>query len=150
MTETRMRADRATEERQQRRRRDDVTIDGSQRLKLAIPEEVRARLAAEGRESRWINDDGNRIHNLTKLDDYDRVEGVEPVLVGTGKDGEPLKAYLHSKPKDFIREDQRKADVRRVETEKALLRGKNPDDPIASDEAFYADSANKIIRGGSG
>lgn len=150
MTEARMRTDRATEERQQRRRRDDVTIDGSQRLKLAIPDEVRARLQAEGREPRWINDDGNRIHNLTKLDDYDRVDGVEPVLVGTGKDGEPLKAYLHSKPKDFIREDQRKADSKRVETEKALLRGKNPDDPVAADGAFYADTANKITRGGSG
>jgi hypothetical protein len=102
MTEVRTRADRTTEEATQRRRRDDTTIDGAQRLKLAIPPEVEARLKEEKRTPRWINDEGNRIHNMTKLDDYDRVEGVEPEVVGTTKEGQPIKAYLHSKPDAFI------------------------------------------------
>lgn len=147
MTEARQRTDRITEERQERRRRRDSTIDGSQRLKLAIPEEVTERLAREGRTPRWINDEGNRIHNLTRLDDYDRVDGVEPVVVGTTKEGQPIKAYLHSKPTEFMREDQEKLDARRRETEAALLRGKNPSDPINGDESFYADAANSIQHG---
>jgi hypothetical protein len=48
MTDVRGRADRQTEVRQERRRRSDTTIDGGQRLKLAIPPEVEARLKAEG------------------------------------------------------------------------------------------------------
>lgn len=147
MAEARERTDRITEEAAQRRRRNDTTIDGSQRLKLAIPEEVAQRLKAEGREPRWVNDEGNRMHQLTKLDDYDRVDGVEARVVGTTKEGKPIKAYLCSKPKAFIEEDRAKADAPRVEFEKALERGKNPNDPIAGDASFYADEANSIRRG---
>lgn len=147
MTEVRAREDRTTVEAAQRRRRDDATIDGSQRLKLAIPPEVEQRLQAEGRVPRWVNDEGNRMHNLTKLDDYDRVDGVEPRVVGTTKDGQPIKAFLCSKPKAFIEEDRAKADAPRVDFEKALERGKNPEDPIAADPSFYADEANSISRG---
>lgn len=148
MTEQRARVDRQSVERTERRRRDDITIDGSGRLKLAIPPEVAARLKSEGRQPRWINDEANRIHNMTKLDDYDRVDGVEPVVVGTTKDGTPIKSFLHSKPLDFVREDQEKLDSTRRATEAALLRGKNPQDPITGDESFYADSANTISHGG--
>jgi hypothetical protein len=147
MTDTRERAGRATEEATQRRRRDNGTIDGSQRLKLAIPPEVAERLKQEGREPRWVNDEGNRMHNLTVLDDYDRVDGVEPRVVGSTKEGKPIKAHLCSKPKAFIEEDRRKADAPRVDFEKALERGKNPNDPIAGNDSFYADPANKISRG---
>lgn len=147
MAETRAREDRKTEELQQRRRRTDDTIDGAQRLKLSIPEAVAEKLAAEGREPRWINDEGNRIHNLTVMDDYDPVAGVEPRVVGTSKDGKPIKAYLHSKPKAFIAEDRERSDAKRREVEAALVRGKNPADPIAGDGSFYADEANSIGRG---
>lgn len=147
MAETRAREDRKTEERQERRRRRDTNIDGGQRLKLAIPEEVAERLETEGRQPRWINDEGNRIHNMTKLDDYDPVDGVEPRVVGTTKDGKPIKAYLHSKPKAFIQEDREARDSERREVEAALVRGKNPTDPIAGDSSFYADEANSIGRG---
>lgn len=148
MTEARLRADRTTEEAAQRRRRDDTTLDGAQRLKLSIPEEVTKRLKAEGRVPRWVNDEGNRLHQLTKLDDYDRVDGVDARVVGTTKDGQPIKAYLCSKRKDFIEQDRAKADAPRVEFEKALERGKNPNDPITGDASFYADAANSISRGG--
>jgi hypothetical protein len=148
MADDRTRADRTTEERTERRRRSDTTIDGSQRLKLAIPEDVEARLKAEGRQPRWINDEGNRLHNLTQLDDYDRVDGVEPRVVGTTKEGKPIKAFLHSKPIDFVNEDRQKLDSRRRETEAALLRGKNPQDPVAADDSFYAVEGNQISHGG--
>jgi hypothetical protein len=147
MAEIRERADRITEEATQRRRRTDTTIDGGQRLKLAVPPEVETRLKQEGRTPRWINDEGNRMHNLTQLDDYDRVDGVEPRVVGTTKEGKPITAYLCSKPAAFIAEDQERMDAKRRETERALLRGANPNDPITGDASFYADEANSISRG---
>lgn len=148
MTDTRGRTDRQTEVRQERRRRSDTTIDGGQRLKLAIPPEVEERLKAEGRTPRWVNDEGNRVHNLTKLDDYDKVDGVEPRVVGTSKDGQPIKAHLCSKPNAFIQEDQGKIEERRRETERALLRGKNPGDPIAARDDFYVAEGTEIKHGG--
>jgi hypothetical protein len=148
MTDNRGRTDRRNEEAQVRRRRDDVTIDGGQRLKLAIPQEVAERLKSEGRVPRWVNDEGNRMHNLTKLDDYDKVQGVDPRVVGTSKEGKPILAHLCSKPAQFIAEDREKLDARRRETERALLRGKNPEDPIAGNDSFYADEANTIQHGG--
>ena len=150
MTRTSGRTERQEEVQQQRRRRDDVTIDGGQRLKLAIPAEIEARLKTEGRTPRWVNDEGNRIHQLTRLDDYDKVAGVAPVHVGTTKDGKPIKAHLCSKPAAFIAEDKAKLETRRKETENALLRGKNPEDPIAGRSDFYADPANTIHHGGPG
>jgi hypothetical protein len=148
MTEDRTRADRTTQEAAQRRRRSDTTIDGSQRLKLAIPPEVQARLKAEGRTPYWANDEGNRIEQLTVHDDYDKVEGVEPVTVVVNqKTGETCRTHLLSKPTRFVEDDRKKVEAVRRETEAALLRGKNPNDPIAGDDSFYADEANSIRRG---
>lgn len=151
MAEMRQRADRITEERQERRRRNDTTIDGARRLKLAIPDDVAARLEAEGRVPRWINDEGNRLVNLTQYDDYDRVDGVAPVPVGTTKEGKPIMSYLHSKPKAFIDEDRAKADRPRREMEAALLRGKVPGDQHSHDDRYsqgYVDEASSISGGG--
>lgn len=131
----------------ERRRRKDTTIDGSQRLKLAIPPEVAAKLKADGRTPRWVNDEGNRMHNLTRMDDYDKVSGVSPVVVGTTKEGKPIKAYLCSKPTEFLDEDRKAKEAVREQTEAALLRGKNPDDPIAGRGDFYVDPASKIQHG---
>jgi hypothetical protein len=39
-------------------------------------------------------------------DDYNKVEGVDPVPVGTGIDGKPILAHLLAKPIEFMREDQ--------------------------------------------
>jgi hypothetical protein len=153
MTEARGRPTRQNEEAQQRRRRSDVTIDGGQRLKLAIPPEIAERLKAEGRTPRWINDEGNRMHNLTRLDDYDKVDDVPPVPVGSTKEGKPIKAHLCSKPTAFIEEDRAKLDERRKETERALLRGKPPGESHSHDEKYssgYVDEASSIRRGGLG
>lgn len=147
MTAQGQRTARKDEVGQERRRRSDTTIDGSGRLKLAIPPEIAARLEAEGRAPRWINDEGNNMVQKTKYDDYDKVPGVAPSLVGTGKDGKPIKAHLCSKPTRFIEEDKAKAEAVRKETERALLRGKVPNDPTAGSESFYADPANKIQHG---
>jgi hypothetical protein len=158
MTAASGRPARQAEVQQERRRRDDATIDGGQRLKLAVPEHVAERLKREGRTPRWINDEGNRMHNLTKMDDYDKVAEVAPVVVGTTKEGKPIKAHLCSKPAAFIEQDRAKMETRRRETEAALLRGRNPDAPAIGDgihsQAYGDDEpviqANRIHRGGLG
>lgn len=148
MTEARGRADRQTEVAAERRRRDDATLDGGQAKKLAIPEAIEAKLKAEGRVPRWINDEGNRIHNLTVMDDYDKVEGVDPIPVGTGKDGKPIMAYLHSKRADFIADDRSKKDKFRRDMEDGMLKGAVPgQNPTPNTAQTYADKANKIERG---
>lgn len=111
---------RAAQEKAQRRRRGDEALAATRRL--PIPPEVKAELEARGLHPRWVNDQGNRMHRFTVQDDYDPVEGVEPVPVGTAEDGKPILAHLLAKPKDFIREDQRKSDARRKLTEEALFR----------------------------
>lgn len=111
---------RAQVEAQRRRRRGDEALSAAKRL--PIPPEVEARLKAEGLVPRWVNDQGNRMHRMTVQDDYDRVEGVEPVPVGTDEAGKPILAHLLAKRRDFIEEDRAKADERRRETEASLFR----------------------------
>lgn len=150
MTEQRERTDRITEETAERRRRRDDTIDGSKRQKLAIPEHVAQRLKEEGRTPRWAVKDSARMLQLTEQDDYDPVEGVPTVPTRSLADGSRIEMMLLSKPTAFIEEDRAKAETPRKELEEALLRGKNPEDPIAGDDSFYADQANQLRRGGSG
>lgn len=155
MTDSRERAERSQEERQQRRRRHDGNIDASQNKRLAIPEEIEAQLKADGLTPRWVNDEGNRIHSLTTRDDYDKVGGVKPVRVGTNKDtGKPIFAHLYAKKTEFIDEDRAKADVGRREAERAMLRGKVPNGPGGESAPVpgqmgaetYVDSASVIGR----
>ena len=130
----------------ERRRRGDSEMRANKRL--PIPPEVEAQAKAKGLHLRWANDEGNRIWNLTNQDDYDVVEGVAPVPIGTGKDGQPIMARLLAKRKDFMEEDRAKREEARRSTEKSLLRGRipaaganaQPDGP----SQFYADTANKI------
>lgn len=144
---------RQTEVRQERRRRDDTSLDGGQALKLAIPPEIEQKLAEQGRTARWANDVGNRIHRLTVLDDWDRVDGVkpQPVIVDRAK-GVTAQAILLSKPIAFVEEDRRKKDALRIQAEDAAMMGAVPNAGDASAPAtplpdnFYADKANKIER----
>lgn len=142
-----LRLSRADEVAAQRRRRDDANL--GPKLKLAVPDEVRARLAAEGRTARWVNDSGSRISDLTTRDDYDKVEGVDPVKVDVDDEGKPVFAHLLSKRNDFLAEDRAKQDQRRRNAEAGMIRGKSPTgQPLEGQLGAtpYADSANKIGR----
>lgn len=146
------RANRAGQEATERRRRQDGEM--GKRLHLQVPEEVRAKLAAEGRTPRWINDTGSRIVDLTTRDDYDKVEGVEPVKVDVDKEGRPVFAHLYSKRNDFIAEDEAKADQRRRDVEAGMAKGKVPGQAGgegrqiegAMGAPVYVDPATKIGR----
>lgn len=141
MTELRAREDRKTEEATERRRRKDTTIDGSQRLKLAIPPRVQAELDAAGREGRWVLADSDRMYALTEQDDYDRVDGVEPITTRRLNDGTPVNMVLVSKPKAFLDADRAKLEDERTGKEKAQITGSE----LASD--MYVDKATSISHG---
>jgi hypothetical protein len=115
---------RATEEAHRRRRRGTESLGPD--AKLPIPPEVKAMLDAKGLVPRWVNNTGNRMHRLTVSDDYDKVDGVDPVPVDTDKAGHPIMAHLLAKPREFIEEDRAKAEDRRKEVEASLFR--NPDE----------------------
>lgn len=111
---------RAQVERTQRRRRNGTANTAT----LDVTDEIKAKLAAEGKEGRWINDIGNRMHDKTVNDDWDKVSGVEPRVVGVDKrTGEQIKAYFCAKPKEFLDEDRRErlSDISR--REEAIVRG---------------------------
>ena len=156
MADEPQRQGRASQEKAQRRRRSDSGLGAVKRL--PIPPEVQARLDAEGLVPRWVNDEGNRMHRFTVLDDYDKVADVEPVPVGRNEAGEPILAHLLAKPRSFINEDREKADAKLRETEAALFRtpdaaaqagaGANPNNPtVRAGANTFVDPASKIGRG---
>lgn len=139
---TQDRPERATEERRERRRRTDGSLDRMTSFKMAIPQSVSDKYA--DRDFRWFNDVGNRIHAKTELDDWDKVPNVEPLTVGTDGEGKPIKAYLCMKPKEFVREDNAAKEAMLKEQEKGMLRG--PDNADLAGVS-YAVEGNSIRRG---
>lgn len=129
---------------QQRRRRQN--FDGLN-LKLSVPDGLKD----DDYEYRWINDDGNRIFERTKQDDWDHVTTKEITLderdsgqgtviervVGRGTDGKPLKAYLCKKRKDYVEQDRKAKQQQIDETEKAILTGAHPNTDGLSPEHTY-------------
>jgi hypothetical protein len=115
---------RAAQETQRRRRRSEEGLGPAKRL--PIPPEIEADLKAKGLHPRWVNDVDNRMYRLTQQDDYSKVEGVDPVPVGTGIDGTPILAHLLAKPIEFMREDQEAAEVKRKQIEENPVR--SPDE----------------------
>jgi hypothetical protein len=136
----------------ERRRRGNSEMRAASRL--PIPEEVAKRLKADGLSPRWVNDTGNRMHQLTVQDDYNPVEGVEPVPVGTDPHtGKPILAHLLAKRADFIQEDRQERAKVRDNTEQSLLRGEvtggaDPDNPRpAGPSPTYVAKGTNISRG---
>jgi hypothetical protein len=132
---------RALTERNERRRRNGPTGTGS----LDVPSEITDRLAAEGKEGRWINDLGNRMHDKTVNDDWDKVSDVEPRIVGMDKrTGQPINAYFCAKPKAFLEED-RKAHLDRLkEQERAIARGADGGELDQEGGSYRPKSRNRI------
>lgn len=134
---------RAAQETQRRRRRDDQALTATKRL--PIPPEIQARLDANGLVPRWVNDQSNRLYRFTQQDDYDKVEGVDPVPVGTDEAGQPILAHLLAKPKDFIREDREKADQRLKATEEALFRTADAADAAGAGSNPHPATARRYV-----
>lgn len=122
-TPRRGRPSRAETERKERRRRGGVDVNTSA---LAVPQSVQDDLAAKGLEGRWINDIGNRMYLKTQHDDYDKVEGMDPVPVGVDKmTNKPVMAHFCAKPKAFLEEDNRRRIDRIKAQEDATFSGRD-------------------------
>lgn len=139
---------RATETRRERRRRDDGDLDRGARMKLAIPKNIREQAEREGKTLRWVNDEGNRMHDMTVDDDWDVVQGVKEVPVKTDEAGKPVYARLCAKPLDWWQDDQRAKARVLDEREKAVARGAKADpEDKRQDEVSYVVPGNRISRG---
>lgn len=127
----------------ERRRRKDGSIDGNRDMKLSVPDGIKQ----DGFEYRWINDLGNRMHQKTVQDDWDKVEGVKPVPAGTDEFGNPYFAHYCRKPSDFVEED-RKANLAALEErERSVIGGKRSDpQDNRSDDVSYAVKGNSLTK----
>lgn len=125
---------RATVEKQERRRQRGSTVVHGQ--KLTVNE---AFMDRKNFEYRWINDDGGRIEQMTQADDWDLV--IDPLkaakadsdglgaavskVVGRSEGGQAMRAYLAKKPKHFYAEDQ--AEKRKsIKQTMDAIKGGNP------------------------
>jgi hypothetical protein len=121
-------------QRRETRRRKRGTLDYKSRQKLGVSEEF---LDRENFAYRWVNDDGRRVQQMTQEDDWDIVEDPNvkedadgigkrvSKVVGKTESGQPLRAFLCRKPKEFHEEDQLEKRRRVEEIEAQLHRGQN-------------------------
>lgn len=157
---------RASQDKRQRRRRDDMG-DG-RLLRLHIPMQARD----PNCEHRWINDTvGGRLVNKTQFDDWDIVtkgeldewtqrHRGEPYdarkdtdsgdavsrVVGTNEHGQPLRAFWCKKPKEWFEEDYKKAQAAIDDQEKAMERAPIPSEEGLTGKHAYSPSGNTIGR----
>jgi hypothetical protein len=140
-------------EQKKRRRRSDTSE--TRNLKLAVPSNL---LDRDKFEYRWINDKASgRIQDKTVNDDWDIVhtlgaDNKEVAVtrnVGNGESGQPMKAYLCRKPKEFYEEDRAKALKAIKEREEGLRRGATGDPQgLGGPHAYVpAGHTNAIERG---
>lgn len=133
---------RAAEMRRERRRRQDGDLDTTARLKLAIPTEIKERLAREGMTPRWVRDDPGRVQQLM-AEDWDPVPGVESVAASRS---EPGQMILMAKRDDWYREDRKPISEANKANETRALSGKA--DGIESEQTYAPQgTVNRISRG---
>jgi hypothetical protein len=127
----------------ERRRRKEGSLDGNRDMKLSVPNGTNE----ADFEYRWINDLGNRMHQKTVQDDWDKVSGIDPVPAGTDEFGKPYFAHYCRKPKEFVEED-RKANLAGIaEREKGVIGGKKSDPQDSrSDDVSYAVAGNSLTK----
>lgn len=119
----------ATVKTERRRRRDDGPNAG---LKLYVPEEAKD----PNFEYRWFNDEPGRVLAKTKQDDWDLVKpdelkglaDAERVIErgASGAGGQPRKAFLARKPKEYYQADKAKEQALIDAREESLKRGVAP------------------------
>lgn len=126
----------------ERRRRQPGTLDRLDQLKLAIPDEIKAK--HPDKVFRWVNDDPRRINALTKKDDWDVVEGVERMAVGIQNNGQPHYQVLCAKPKEFWEQDQREKAKSARDTLTGIVRDGKPPQPNPEQANTYVPDGNTV------
>lgn len=131
---------RAAQDRRERRRRDAGDIDRTARMKLAVPQHIQEQLAREGKTGRWVRDDTGRMQQM-KSEDWDIVEGVEPVAASRTDEGQMI---LMSKYADWYHEDRKHLKETNDAMQKQAISSGAKED--VNPEGFYtpAGAVNKI------
>ena len=145
---------RSQQVKRERRRRGDMGENSN--MKLAVPDHAKD----QNFTYRWINDTiGGRVQNMTQHDDWDIVsdgqidgqgEGTQVARsVGAMENGNPLRAYLCRKPKDFHEEDQQAKRAAINSREEELKEGPAPNSPgLTAAEAYVPQGHKNVITGG--
>lgn len=131
------RAKRAETTNTERRRR-----KGGSQNKLTIPQSIKD--AHPEMEFRWGRDDGGRIEQLTKADDWDKVPDVAPIHGGRGETNNAMQMHLLMKPKAYLAQDRAEKEAALVALEKEQL--SRPDAKTATEAGAesYSVPGNKI------
>lgn len=129
------------------RRRTPETVDDSG-LKLPIPDWVYDKYPKSEYTHRWFRDEPGRIATKFKQD-WDAVEGVEPVPGAHDRHGQPCDHILHIKMLDWYLQDRAVLDERRKAIVKQMERGEvrgngNDAGENLRPEVSYADAANRL------
>jgi hypothetical protein len=151
------RESRAADTRQERRRRKDMS--DTAHLRFAVPDHLR-----DDKRYRyhWLVDRAGRIEQKTQRDDWDFVE--EPEIVADGRQagagtrierhagvdqyGNPQRAYLVRKLREYDEEDKAAGQKRLDARMKAIKRGKTKDDEgeTIHDDGSYVPSRGISIQ----
>lgn len=109
------------ENRRKRRRKDGEAQNAG--LRLAIPDGVQERYPKTDFRLAWVRDDPGRMQQKHN-EDWDPVEGVEPVPGAHDKHGNPVKHILMVKRQEWVQEDRDKKERARKLIEDQANRGK--------------------------
>ena len=133
--------------RERRRKEGDAEVLG---LKLPIPQWVYDKYPKTEFRHRWFRAESGRMFAKTKADDWDPVEGIEPVPGAHDQHGTPVEHVLCVKYLDWWKADRAKMEARRIEVEEQIRRGDvtgKGDDAggeALSSDVSYASESNRL------
>lgn len=141
----------------ERRRKGSV---GQIRTKLTVDE---AMLDRNTYEYRFVNDDGGRVAQMSSQDDWDLVQGPSKAVAESGTDlgasvsmvvgkdesGQPMRAYLMRKRKEWYDEDKAEAQALIDRKMQQIKRGPVPNEGIGADpgHSYVPTSGIKVQEG---
>lgn len=134
------------EYRRERRRKAETADDLG--IRLPIPDWVYDKYPATEFRHRWLRDEPGRI--ATKYNqDWDPVEGIDPVPGAQDRHGNPCNHILHIKKLDWYQQDRAKMEDRRKAIVKQMERGdvRGVGDDAGENlrtEISYADASNRL------
>lgn len=136
----------APEERRERRRKDGEAQNAG--LRLDIPEWVYEKYPRTNFRLAWIRDEAARVQQKHN-EDWDPVEGVNPVPGAHDRHGNPVNHILHVKRIEWVRADREAKEIRRRQIEDQATRGKvsgRGDDAGEglAETVSYADASNRL------
>lgn len=138
--------DQKATKRRKRRRKDGEAQNAG--MKLVFPDWVHEKFPKTDFRVAWIRDDAGRVlqkHN----EDWDPIEGVDPVPGAFDRHGNPVNHIAVVKRRDWVQEDRDKKEVLRKQIEDQTSRGNvsgQGDDKGAglAQSVSYTDGANRL------